>query len=219
MADDPLNQRMRVLSSPDSWPPRRTAPAAGLGVSPAARACRGPLPPGHRGGVRHAATVSRDRGRRRREKRPVGRVAERSMLPGRRAWPAPRVRRASAPLVAPVPSAPGAHAGAMIGRLFVMARPSFGRSGSSLSGGGARPLTQVNAVGAESSRAGAHGSLRASLVADGRLPVARRSSLVARRELHVACGVMLDTCRAMQRRRARPLRARRASTRARSDGA
>ncbi len=210
---------MRVLSSPDSWPPRRTAPAAGLGVSPAARACRGPLPPGHRGGVRHAATVSRDRGRRRREKRPVGRVAERSMLPGRRAWPAPRVRRASAPLVAPVPSAPGAHAGAMIGRLFVMARPSFGRSGSSLSGGGARPLTQVNAVGAESSRAGAHGSLRASLVADGRLPVARRSSLVARRELHVACGVMLDTCRAMQRRRARPLRARRASTRARSDGA
>lgn len=210
---------MRVLSSPDSWPPRRTAPAAGLGVSPAARACRGPLPPGHRGGVRHAATVSRDRGRRRREKRPVGRVAERSMLPGRRAWPAPRVRRASAPLVAPVPSAPGAHAGAIIGRLFVMARPSFGRSGSSLSGGGARPLTQVNAVGAESSRAGAHGSLRASLVADGRLPVARRSSLVARRELHVACGVMLDTCRAMQRRRARPLRARRASTRARSDGA
>lgn len=210
---------MCVLSSPDSWPPRRTAPAAGLGVSPAARACRGPLPPGHRGGVRHAATVSRDRGRRRREKRPVGRVAERSMLPGRRAWPAPRVRRASAPLVAPVPSAPGAHAGAMIGRLFVMARPSFGRSGSSLSGGGARPLTQVNAVGAESSRAGAHGSLRASLVADGRLPVARRSSLVARRELHVACGVMLDTCRAMQRRRARPLRARRASTRARSDGA
>lgn len=217
---------MRVLSSPDSWPPRRTAPAAGLGVSPAARACRGPLPPGHRGGVRHAATVSRDRGRRRREKRPVGRVAERSMLPGRRAWPAPRVRCASAPLVAPVPSAPGAHAGAIIGRLFVMARPSFGRSGSSLSGGGARPLTQVNAVGAESSRAGAHGSLRASLVADGRLPiadcrwpVARRSSLVARRELHVACGVMLDTCRAMQRRRARPLRARRASTRARSDGA
>lgn len=210
---------MRVLSSPDSWPPRRTAPAAGLGVSPAARACRGPLPPGHRGGVRHAATVSRDRGRRRREKRPVGRVAERSMLPGRRAWPAPRVRRASAPLVAPVPSAPGAHAGAIIGRLFVMARPSLGRSGSSLSGGGARPLTQVNAVGAESSRAGAHGSLRASLVADGRLPVARRSSLVARRELHVACGVMLDTCRAMQRRRARPLRARRASTRARSDGA
>lgn len=217
---------MRVLSSPDSWPPRRTAPAAGLGVSPAARACRGPLPPGHRGGVRHAATVSRDRGRRRREKRPVGRVAERSMLPGRRAWPAPRVRCASAPLVAPVPSAPGAHAGAIIGRLFVMARPSFGRSGSSLSGGGARPLTQVNAVGAESSRAGAHGSLRASLVADcrlpmadGRWPVARRSSLVARRELHVACGVMLDTCRAMQRRRARPLRARRASTRARSDGA
>lgn len=210
---------MCVLSSPDSWPPRRTAPAAGLGVSPAARACRGPLPPGHRGGVRHAATVSRDRGRRRREKRPVGRVAERSMLPGRRAWPAPRVRCASAPLVAPVPSAPGAHAGAIIGRLFVMARPSFGRSGSSLSGGGARPLTQVNAVGAESSRAGAHGSLRASLVADGRLPVARRSSLVARRELHVACGVMLDTCRAMQRRRARPLRARRASTRARSDGA
>ncbi len=210
---------MRVLSSPDSWPPRRTAPAAGLGVSRAARACRGPLPPGHRGGVRHAATVSRDRGRRQREKRPVGRVAERSMLPGRRAWPAPRVRRASAPLVAPVPSAPGAHAGAIIGRLFVMARPSFGRSGSSLSGGGARPLTQVNAVGAESSRAGAHGSLRASLVADGRLPVARRSSLVARRELHVACGVMLDTCRAMQRRRARPLRARRASTRARSDGA
>lgn len=210
---------MRVLSSPDSWPPRRTAPAAGLGVSPAARACRGPLPPGHRGGVRHAATVSRDRGRRRREKRPVGRVAERSMLPGRRAWPAPRVRRASAPLVAPVPSAPGAHAGAIIGRLFVMARPSLGRSGSSLSGGGARSLTQVNAVGAESSRAGAHGSLRASLVADGRLPVARRSSLVARRELHVACGVMLDTCRAMQRRRARPLRARRASTRARSDGA
>ncbi|OMZ36556.1 hypothetical protein AQ860_12520 [Burkholderia pseudomallei] len=134
------------------------------------------------------------------------------MLPGRRAWPAPRVRRASAPLVAPVPSAPGAHAGAIIGRLFVMARPSFGRSGSSLSGGGARPLTQVNAVGAESSRAGAHGSLRASLVADCR-------SLVARRELHVACGVMLDTCRAMQRRRARPLRARRASTRARSDGA
>lgn len=217
---------MRVLSSPDSWPPRRTAPAAGLGVSPAARACRGPLPPGHRGGVRHAATVSRDRGRRRREKRPVGRVAERSMLPGRRAWPAPRVRCASAPLVAPVPSAPGAHAGAIIGRLFVMARPSFGRSGSSLSGGGARPLTQVNAVGAESSRAGAHGSLRASLVADGRLPIADgrwpmagRSSLVARRELHVACGVMLDTCRAMQRRRARPLRARRASTRARSDGA
>ncbi len=210
---------MRVLSSPDSWPPRRTAPAAGLGVSPAARACRGPLPPGHRGGVRHAATVSRDRGRRRREKRPVGRVAERSMLPGRRAWPAPRVRRASAPLVAPVPSAPGAHAGAMIGRLFVMARPSFGRSGSSLSGGGARPLTQVNAVGAESSRAGAHGSLRASLVADGRLPIADGRSLVARRELHVACGVMLDTCRAMQRRRARPLRARRASTRARSDGA
>lgn len=210
---------MRVLSSPDSWPPRRTAPAAGLGVSPAARACRGPLPPGHRGGVRHAATVSRDRGRRRREKRPVGRVAERSMLPGRRAWPAPRVRCASAPLVAPVPSAPGAHAGAIIGRLFVMARPSFGRSGSSLSGGGARPLTQVNAVGAESSRAGAHGSLRASLVADCRLPIAGRSSLVARRELHVACGVMLDTCRAMQRRRARPLRARRASTRARSDGA
>lgn len=217
---------MRVLSSPDSWPPRRTAPAAGLGVSRAARACRGPLPPGHRGGVRHAATVSRDRGRRRREKRPVGRVAERSMLPGRRAWPAPRVRRASAPLVAPVPSAPGAHAGAMIGRLFVMARPSFGRSGSSLSGGGARPLTQVNAVGAESSRAGAHGSLRASLVADGRwpiadcrLPIADGRSLVARRELHVACGVMLDTCRAMQRRRARPLRARRASTRARSDGA
>lgn len=210
---------MRVLSSPDSWPPRRTAPAAGLGVSPAARACRGPLPPGHRGGVRHAATVSRDRGRRRREKRPVGRVAERSMLPGRRAWPAPRVRRASAPLVAPVPSAPGAHAGAIIGRLFVMARPSFGRSGSSLSGGGARPLTQVNAVGAESSRAGAHGSLRASLVADGRLPIADGRSLVARRELHVACGVMLDTCRAMQRRRARPLRARRASTRARSDGA
>ncbi|MBF3560986.1 hypothetical protein ACGYV2_23340 [Burkholderia pseudomallei] len=148
------------------------------------------------------------------------------MLPGRRAWPAPRVRRASAPLVAPVPSAPGAHAGAMIGRLFVMARPSFGRSGSSLSGGGARPLTQVNAVGAESSRAGAHGSLRASLVADGRwpmadgrLPIADGRSLVARRELHVACGVMLDTCRAMQRRRARPLRARRASTRARSDGA
>lgn len=210
---------MRVLSSPDSWPPRRTAPAAGLGVSPAARACRGPLPPGHRGGVRHAATVSRDRGRRRREKRPVGRVAERSMLPGRRAWPAPRVRCASAPLVAPVPSAPGAHAGAIIGRLFVMARPSFGRSGSSLSGGGARPLTQVNAVGAESSRAGAHGSLRASLVADGRLPMADGRSLVARRELHVACGVMLDTCRAMQRRRARPLRARRASTRARSDGA
>lgn len=217
---------MRVLSSPDSWPPRRTALVAGLGVSPAARACRGPLPPGHRGGVRHAATVSRDRGRRRREKRPVGRVAERSMLPGRRAWPAPRVRCASAPLVAPVPSAPGAHAGAIIGRLFVMARPSFGRSGSSLSGGGARPLTQVNAVGAESSRAGAHGSLRASLVADGRLPIADcrwpmagRSSLVARRELHVACGVMLDTCRAMQRRRARPLRARRASTRARSDGA
>lgn len=210
---------MCVLSSPDSWPPRRTAPAAGLGVSPAARACRGPLPPGHRGGVRHAATVSRDRGRRRREKRPVGRVAERSMLPGRRAWPAPRVRRASAPLVAPVPSAPGAHAGAIIGRLFVMARPSFGRSGSSLSGGGARPLTQVNAVGAESSRAGAHGSLRASLVADGRLPIADGRSLVARRELHVACGVMLDTCRAMQRRRARPLRARRASTRARSDGA
>lgn len=210
---------MRVLSSPDSWPPRRTAPAAGPGVSPAARACRGPLPPGHRGGVRHAATVSRDRGRRRREKRPVGRVAERSMLPGRRAWPAPRVRRASAPLVAPVPSAPGAHAGAIIGRLFVMARPSFGRSGSSLSGGGARPLTQVNAVGAESSRAGAHGSLRASLVADGRLPIADGRSLVARRELHVACGVMLDTCRAMQRRRARPLRARRASTRARSDGA
>ncbi len=210
---------MRVLSSPDSWPPRRTAPAAGLGVSPAARACRGPLPPGHRGGVRHAATVSRDRGRRRREKRPVGRVAERSMLPGRRAWPAPRVRCASAPLVAPVPSAPGAHAGAIIGRLFVMARPSFGRSGSSLSGGGARPLTQVNAVGAESSRAGAHGSLRASLVADGRLPIADGRSLVARRELHVACGVMLDTCRAMQRRRARPLRARRASTRARSDGA
>ncbi len=217
---------MRVLSSPDSWPPRRTAPAAGLGVSPAARACRGPLPPGHRGGVRHAATVSRDRGRRRREKRPVGRVAERSMLPGRRAWPAPRVRCASAPLVAPVPSAPGAHAGAIIGRLFVMARPSFGRSGSSLSGGGARPLTQVNAVGAESSRAGAHGSLRASLVADcrlliadGRWPMADGRSLVARRELHVACGVMLDTCRAMQRRRARPLRARRASTRARSDGA
>lgn len=210
---------MRVLSSPDSWPPRRTAPAAGLGVSPAARACRGPLPPGHRGGVRHAATVSRDRGRRRREKRPVGRVAERSMLPGRRAWPAPRVRCASAPLVAPVPSAPGAHAGAIIGRLFVMARPSFGRSGSSLSGGGARPLTQVNAVGAESSRAGAHGSLRASLVADGRLPIADGRSLVARRELHVACGVMLDTCRAMQRRRALPLRARRASTRARSDGA
>lgn len=210
---------MRVLSSPDSWPPRRTAPAAGLGVSPAARACRGPLPPGHRGGVRHAATVSRDRGRRRREKRPVGRVAERSMLPGRRAWPAPRVRCASAPLVAPVPSAPGAHAGAIIGRLFVMARPSFGRSGSSLSGGGARPLTQVNAVGAESSRAGAHGSLRASLVADCRLPIADGRSLVARRELHVACGVMLDTCRAMQRRRARPLRARRASTRARSDGA
>lgn len=210
---------MCVLSSPDSWPPRRTAPAAGLGVSPAARACRGPLPPGHRGGVRHAATVSRDRGRRRREKRPVGRVAERSMLPGRRAWPAPRVRCASAPLVAPVPSAPGAHAGAMIGRLFVMARPSFGRSGSSLSGGGARPLTQVNAVGAESSRAGAHGSLRASLVADGRLPIADGRSLVARRELHVACGVMLDTCRAMQRRRARSLRARRASTRARSDGA
>ncbi len=210
---------MRVLSSPDSWPPRRTAPAAGLGVSPAARACRGPLPPGHRGGVRHAATVSRDRGRRRREKRPVGRVAERSMLPGRRAWPAPRVRCASAPLVAPVPSAPGAHAGAIIGRLFVMARPSFGRSGSSLSGGGARPLTQVNAVGAESSRAGAHGSLRASLVADGRWPIADGRSLVARRELHVACGVMLDTCRAMQRRRARPLRARRASTRARSDGA
>ncbi|KGR96878.1 hypothetical protein X977_5478 [Burkholderia pseudomallei MSHR7504] len=141
------------------------------------------------------------------------------MLPGRRAWPAPRVRCASAPLVAPVPSAPGAHAGAIIGRLFVMARPSFGRSGSSLSGGGARPLTQVNAVGAESSRAGAHGSLRASLVADGRLPIADGRSLVARRELHVACGVMLDTCRAMQRRRARPLRARRASTRARSDGA
>lgn len=210
---------MRVLSSHDSWPPRRTAPAAGLGVSPAARACRGPLPPGHRGGVRHAATVSRDRGRRRREKRPVGRVAERSMLPGRRAWPAPRVRCASAPLVAPVPSAPGAHAGAIIGRLFVMARPSFGRSGSSLSGGGARPLTQVNAVGAESSRAGAHGSLRASLVADCRLLIADGRSLVARRELHVACGVMLDTCRAMQRRRARPLRARRASTRARSDGA
>ncbi|WP_182913738.1 hypothetical protein [Burkholderia mallei] len=107
----------------------------------------------------------------------------------------------------------------MIGRLFVMARPSFGRSGSSLSGGGARPLTQVNAVGAESSRAGAHGSLRASLVADGRLPIADGRSLVARRELHVACGVMLDTCRAMQRRRARSLRARRASTRARSDGA
>ncbi|EDK53042.1 hypothetical protein BMAJHU_E0118 [Burkholderia mallei JHU] len=37
--------------------------------------------------------------------------------------------------------------------------------------------------------------------------------------MHVACGVMLDTCRAMQRRRARSLRARRASTRARSDGA
>ncbi len=86
----------------------------------------------------------------------------------------------------PVPSAPGAHAGAMIGRLFVMARPSFGRSGSSLSGGGARPLTQVNAVGAESSRAGAHGSLRASLVADGRLPVARRSSLVASCMSHAA---------------------------------